>query len=109
MKTKRQYEMSSLVSQEVPLEELDSAGSVFNPFHRSDTVAGGNESDTITGEMSPVSVEPLKPAKPAGSVLNSMDFDEVASRQWRKVHTDRMHYTTALHNKYTVLSFIQCA
>jgi hypothetical protein len=72
---------SSLVSQEVPLEDMDE-GTVVNPLYR----GGGADGGAASPEDPPQPPSgPRKRQKHGASALESMDFEEVESRQWRKV------------------------
>ena len=88
MNTRPQYEMSELVTHEVPVEDTD-YGEVTNPVHADGDLAGDTRDFESASGPSNIFRQRKSGVVPktssTASTLDSMDFEEVESRQWRKV------------------------
>lgn len=91
MKNRSRYEMSELVTREQSMDDFD--GAVLNPFHRGGDIETDLKEGDVSGQIGDVSdgvprIRTTALAKPmiTSSPLESMDFEEVESRQWRKVY-----------------------
>ena len=88
MNTRPQYEMSELVTHEVPVEDIDT-DEVTNPVHAGRDLAGDTRDfESASGPSSILRQRKSGAVQQTGSsasALESMDFEEVESRQWRKV------------------------
>ena len=96
--------MSELVTQEVPVEDMD-YGDVTNPFHANgDLASDSRDFESAHDGSGPANI--LRKRKSGlvqktvstASTLDSMDFEEVESRQWRKV------CLTALHENFVLIA-----
>ena len=89
MESPPRYEMASMVSHELPLEAPDLEPGVVSPFHEEQTSKAVDYSSLEQNDMSNINEsidKPRpKPSAAAGTALDSMDFEEIESRQWRKV------------------------